>query len=350
MRDKKRILIVGAFGFTTNQLDGQTVKTRNIKDLIIKNGDFQVYQFDTLEVKRNPLGLFLFLWRLMQCHTLILIPCLNNLTYIFPVVFYLSKIFRYEIIHICIGGWQIEYFKGNKQFRSHRLQCNLTKKIKAILPEMMDVDQKLKEELNFKNSEYFPNFRFFETNTKHKEQCSNDFRLVFMARINKKKGYPTVFKFAESARNLHLNLTIDFYGPIEHEDKEDFLKQLERHKDIVTYKGILQPQNIQSVLNEYDLMLFPTTYYTEGFPGTVLDAYIAGLPVIATNWKYAQEFIDNGLTGYIVPFEHCQDEFDKRIIELYNDRDKLRRMKNAAQHKSLLYSANTAWSVLSKYL
>ena len=98
MRDKKRILIVGAFGFTTNQLDGQTVKTRNIKDLIIKNGDFQVYQFDTLEVKRNPLGLFLFLWRLMQCHTLILIPCLNNLTYIFPVVFYLSKIFRYLLL------------------------------------------------------------------------------------------------------------------------------------------------------------------------------------------------------------------------------------------------------------
>lgn len=34
---QKNILIIGYFGYVTNQLDGQTIKTRNVFDLIKRN-------------------------------------------------------------------------------------------------------------------------------------------------------------------------------------------------------------------------------------------------------------------------------------------------------------------------
>ena len=346
----KRILIVGAYGYFCNHLDGQTVKTRNVHKLVEERFDGKVYGFDTLKIRRNPLLLFVLLWQLVRCDTLILIPCLNNLTYFFPLTYYLSKIFRYDIIEICIGGWQIEYFNGNERFKPHKLQMDLSKKIKVFLPEMKDIDEKLKSGFEFKNSEYFPNFRFFNPNIPLKKNNSNEFRLVFMARINKKKGYDTIFDFADHIRGKYNNIKIDFFGPIEDGDKKGFMSLVEWNQDIVSYKGILQPENIHKTLCLYDLMLFPTTYYTEGFPGSILDAYIAGIPVIATEWMHSHEFIDDGQTGYIVPFGDCLKEFESKILELYRDREKLNYMKQAAYKKCGLYSADAAWSILSKYI
>ena len=48
-------------------------------------------------------------------------------------------------------------------------------------------------------------------------------------------------------------------------------------------------------------MLFPTYWHGEGFPGVIVDAYVAGLPVIASDWNFNEEFIEDGVTGVVVP-------------------------------------------------
>ena len=349
--NNKRILVLGAFGYFNGHLDGQTIKTRNTYELIKQNYKGKVDYFDTLKVRKNPLLLFTMLVKIIRCDTIIMLPCLNNLTYLFPMIYYMSKIFCFKIIHICIGGWQIEYFKGNERFTDHKKQLELTRRIKAILPEMKRVNEELKSEFALSNTEYLPNFRFFEIDgTPINRSFHDGLKLVYMARINKKKGYKTIFDFVESIRNSDLKISVDFYGPIEEADKEDFMSLVSQYSNRVEYKGVLQPKDIKDTLSEYDLMLFPTTYYTEGFPGTILDAYIAGIPVLATNWKHAHEFIDDGETGFIVPFDNCQEDFNNRIKELYSDKERLTKMKSLAQKKSLCYSAEEAWNVLSKYL
>ena len=49
---------------------------------------------------------------------------------------------------------------------------------------------------------------------------------------------------------------------------------------------------------KYFALLFPTHYEGEGFAGTLIDAYSAGVPVIASEWKYNSEVV-NGDVGYI---------------------------------------------------
>ena len=344
-----KIFVLGAFGYSNNQLDGQTIKTRNVYELIKERRGGIVKRFDTLDVRKKPWRVFLLLYHLITCRTLVLLPCLNNITYVFPAVFILSKLFRYEIVSICIGGWQVEYFQGNETFRDHPLQLKYSKAIKAFLPEMMKVDSDLKKQLGFTNTEVFPNFRIFELK-KIAADSDASIKLVYLARINKKKGYPAIFELAEILRADGIPFTVTFYGQIADDDRDDFHERLREHADYVTYGGALKPVDIQDTLSKYDLLLLPTQYYTEGFPGSILDAYIAGIPVIVTEWKHAHEFVKDGETGFVVPFENGLDEMVTKVKQLDNDRELLRQMKHRAQEEARKYSEDAAWTVLKKYL
>ena len=344
-----KIFVLGAFGYSNKQLDGQTIKTRNVYNLIKEKRVGCVAKLDTLDIRKKPWLVFTLVYHLLTCRTLVILPCLNNITYIFPVVFILSKLFRYEIVSICIGGWQVEYFMGNEKFKAHPLQLKYSKAIKAFLPEMVKVENDLMEMFGFTNTEVFPNFRKFELK-EIPTGSSAALRLVFMARINKNKGYPAVFELSDRLKDVGIKYSITFYGQIAEEDNADFNSLLQQHADTIGYGGALNPDSIQKTLSQYDILLLPTQYYTEGFPGSILDAYIAGIPVIVTEWKHSHEFVKDGETGFIVPFKDGMDDMVGKVKLLNNDRERLLQMKYRAQEEAKRYSENAAWNVLKKYL
>lgn len=345
------ILVIGAFGYLNNKMDGQTIKTREIYKMLCEHYLGKVYQFDTLKVKqsKNFFLLFDLFWKLLHSDTIIIAPASHSMSTLYPWLYYLSFILRFKIILICVGGWQVEFFLGGHGYTPHPKELKISRKIKAFLPEMKNVNDYLINKLNFNNTEVFPNFRYV-ADFKPSIQESYPFKVVFMARVHIMKGYDTIFAFSEYVKKHHLDIIIDFYGQIEPVNKKDFLDKLNNHSDIVKYHGALKPENIHTTLSSYDVLVLPTKYYTEGFPGSILDAYISGIPVIATEWKHSHEFIEHGKTGFIVPFGDCQKQFNQRIIELYEDPDLLRMMKNFAKEKSKEYSSDTAWKIISKYL
>lgn len=345
----KNILVVGAFGYHNNSLDGQSIKTRNVYNLIKEKSNSRLDFFCTSLAKRRPHRAVILLWKLLWADKVVLIPCRNNITYTFPVIYLIGKFVKYDIIHICIGSFHKDYFLGLNGLRAHRLQLLLSKRILAFLPETTSVNNCLINELGFKNTEILPNFRPIPTIPEPTHNCTGTLKLVFMARIQKMKGYDIVFEFAKYAEIKRLNLAIDFYGQIEKEEATDFLQKV-KESSVVEYKGYLRPEQITNTLCQYDILLLPTRYYMEGFPGTVLDAYIAGIPVIVTEWINSHEFVKNGETGYIVDFENPQDMFNQCIIDLYNDRDLLYILKKRARKECFKYSKQYAWSILSKYL
>lgn len=55
--------------------------------------------------------------------------------------------------------------------------------------------------------------------------------------------------------------------------------------------------NSVDVLKNYFVLLFPTRFYTEGIPGTIIDAYAAGVPVVSAKWESFTDIIIDGVTG-----------------------------------------------------
>jgi glycosyltransferase involved in cell wall biosynthesis len=293
---ENKILIIGYFGYETNQLDGQTVKTRNVYELLKKHEkEFgSVLYYDTQKFRYNKTSIIDLFRSVSKCNYLILIPARNNLTYLFPILFVLSKIFKYNIIHIGVGGWQKEYFE------KHNIQRWMAKNIAANLLQNKLTVSDLKKKFGFNNAEVIPNYRIHNHLPNLSSNSDEDFlRIVFMSRINKKKGLNIIFKIAEYYTNINpQKITIDLYGPIETIDEDYFFEQIEKHS-LTKYHGILQTENIYTTLENYDILILPTQYYTEGFPGAILDAYIAGIPVLVSNWKHANEFVENGVSGFI---------------------------------------------------
>ena len=73
-------------------------------------------------------------------------------------------------------------------------------------------------------------------------------------------------------------------------------------------------------------MLFLTYWKAEGFPGTLIDAFSSGLPVIATNWNYNFDILTNGKTGYMVNIKE-PNQVSEKLLEIYKTQKKLIEMK-----------------------
>lgn len=338
---RKKILVFGYFGYVTNQLDGQTVKTRAIYNLLRAKSQSDVTFADSQEFRHNFKSIIGFLKDIIRCDKLLWLPAQNNLKYLFPAIWVMSKIFRFDIIYIVVGGWLSVFLEGMPFHRSK------LKGIKAILLENKLSVKELQSKYGFENLDVIPNFR--EVATKPEiEEYKGPLKLVFMARVNKMKGLDTIAEVAERLKGQ--DITIDIYGPILADDEQYFKTELIDRYPSINYCGVLQPDKIYDTLVEYDVMLFPTHYYTEGFPGSIMDAYRSAVPVIATDWKHAREFVVDGLSGYIVNFEKPVDEMVGAINHLDSYRQQLYEMKQAAYKESLKYTPDESWRILEKYL
>ena len=99
----------------------------------------------------------------------------------------------------------------------------------------------------------------------------------------------------ENQYKFHLNI----WGPIEEEFRDEFEEMIEKYPQDFSYKGTVNYNMSVETLTDHIALLFPTYWKGEGFPGTIIDAYAAGLPVIATDWNANSELIGNFKTGWV---------------------------------------------------
>lgn len=328
----RRILVLGYFGYVTNQLDGQTVKTRDVCRLVAERcPSRRVSHFDTQRLHASRLTALTMLWQVCRCGTLVYLPANDNLKYIFPLLFVLSRLLRFRIHYFVVGGWLSDFI------RDMPLHVAMLRRIEGIHVETRRLREALRANYAFPNVDIFPNFRFFDFTPPQRTDSSATLRLVFMARIMQEKGIDWLMALARHIAAQGEDITLTFYGQIDPKDRDAFLAAVRRHP-FVTYRGALAPEDIYRTLSHYDALLLPTHFYTEGLPGSIVDAYIAGLPVVVTRWQNAEEFVEEGRTGFIIPFEDGQQALIERVMYLHTHRDRLAQMQAHALEKRKEFS------------
>ncbi len=135
-------------------------------------------------------------------------------------------------------------------------------------------------------------------------------RFVYIGRIVEAKGMRVM---AAAAAGLPDGLTIDVYGPWGNDLPRDLF---EPHANI-RYHGPLLPEAIIPTFQQYDASLLPTHYIGEGYPGAILESYLAGVPVITTRWRAIPEIVDETV-GILVEAESV-DALRDGMIRLAND-------------------------------
>jgi glycosyltransferase involved in cell wall biosynthesis len=259
---------------------------------------------DTFNWSKRPAILFGLLWNLLtkKWH-FVLISASSISTY---RLLRLIGMFRPSLLskttYLVIGG----YFPEG--IRSKYFDWRVYDNLKGIIVQGKQLRVMLEKYSQLSNILVLPNFKDFPKKKFYRrENNDNIFNFVFVGRISEGKGIIEILKAREILRKGEFKFKIDFFGPVE----EDF----QLNSNVSTYCGFLDFQGSAeqsySRLAEYDCLLFPTYWKGEGFPGVIIDAFVAGLPVIATDWNMNRELIEDNVNGFIIEPKNANALADK---------------------------------------
>lgn len=326
----KRVCVIGHFAKGKELLNGQTVKTKIVTKEIIKTlGKNEVSCMDTCG------GIRALRYVPRQCinalkhhKNVIIMPAENGLRVFAPILVVLNTFFHRKLHYVVIGGW-ISQFLQKKKVLSFFL-----KKFDALYVETDSMKIALQKE-GFNNIIVVPNCKELIILKPEELVCENSepFKLCTFSRVMKEKGIEiavNAVKKINAAENREI-FTLDIYGQID-DNQIDWFNSLQKSfPEYIQYKGRVSFDKSTEVLKQYYALLFPTFYEGEGFAGTLIDAMAAGVPVIASDWKYNSEIIQDGTTGMIIK-NNLQDS----LYEIKENVDLWKRMKrnclDAASH------------------
>lgn len=321
---KYKIGICGHFGGDKEFLDGQTIKTKAWKNALEEVTATEVKCVDTYNWRAKKLNLFKECINLSKdCEHVIIMPARPGIKVILPIFIFGKAIFRCKVHYIVIGGWIAEYLQENKWL------WKLSKMLDGIYTEGKIVLKKL-ELLDIKRVNYLPNFK----NIKPLDMKEIDFdikspyKVCTLSRVIKEKGIKDAIDVIKkiNTESNEIIYTLDIYGPIDKNYEEEFETIKETLPDYIKYKGAVPSNKTVDILKDYFMLLFPTRYPGEGLPGTILDAYAAGLPVVASKWDSYSDIIDENETGIVYKLYDIKD-FKNKMENISREPMKIIMMK-----------------------
>ena len=141
--------------------------------------------------------------------------------------------------------------------------------------------------------------------------------VITVTRMTREKGIPTLLKAAALVHRTHPDVRFLLVGPRESEGPHAITQaEVDEHAPYVVATGLRS--DVPALLRSADVFAFPTEY-REGVPRVLLEAALAGLPIVSTNMPGCCEVIRDGWSGFLVP-PHAPDRLAARIIELLRDR------------------------------
>jgi len=213
--------------------------------------------------------------------------------------------------------------------------------------------KKALESMGFQNILVMPNCK--ELNVLHAEDLiypqTEPYKLCTFSRVMKEKGIEDAV-FAVKKINEQLGRTVytlDIYGQVDAEQTEWFEQVQQAFPDYVCYGGTVSFEKSVEVLRDYFALLFPTRFYTEGIPGTVIDAYAAGIPVVSAKWESFSDIVDDGKTGVGYEFENA-DALTDALMKILENKEAFLAMKRECLEKSKLFVPDKAIEVMTQEL
>jgi glycosyltransferase involved in cell wall biosynthesis len=171
-------------------------------------------------------------------------------------------------------------------------------------------------------TKYFPNNRIFisqnltsptiETTFSYLNKGSNNFKVIFISRISRKKNLHLIF---EILRNFNYIIQFDVYGPIEDKEYFNYCHKIFSSfpKNIsYNYKGTVDSKSVVELFKDYHVFLFPTL--SENFGHVIFESLSASTPVVTSDnvpWD-----LDTNRAGFNIKSQNV-DSYVNAIKNLY---------------------------------
>lgn len=295
----RKVTIIGKFDTANGVSDGQAVKTNIVAEELERYyGIENVSRLSSYGWRKNPIKLFVkSIFAVLTSENVMFLTDEGGIK-VFPRLLLLANTRgKCKLHYYVVGGWLSKYLdKSTTAVRDLQKLDAIYVEIPAMLREL--------EERGFTNGMLVNKFRRM-TPVKREDielRPSAPYKLCYFSRVMKEKGIEECIESVKLAnkRAGFVKYTLDIFGSVNESYIEVFEEQKKAFPSFINYKGIVDFQRSTQVLKDYFAMLFPTFYTSEGYPNAVVDAFAAGLPVVATRWNYNEEIIHNHEDGILV--------------------------------------------------
>ena len=341
-----RVSVIGYHAKRKPLHDGQTVKTQQLtKALQDCYGSERVNEVDMQGCVKHP---FTFLWSYFKAcrnsENVIILPAYGALK-VFPFLCVLFRKKGTRLFYDVIGGWLGNFIKKRSLLR------NVLKRFDGIWVETTCIKNDLNTQ-GFENITIVPNFKELSIlDPKDLHESTTPIHLCVFSRIIEIKGIEDGIRAIRevNTKKQEVVYTLDMYGPIDKIYTERFNALKETLPDYIKYCGCVEADKSTETLKKYDALLFPTRYEGEGHPGTIIDAYSAGLPVISAKWHSYSDFVEEGITGLGYE-QYNSDKLIELLEQIAETPNVLNKMRKDCLKKATQYSAKTVIRTIEKIL
>ncbi|MBR4721084.1 MAG: glycosyltransferase family 4 protein [Clostridia bacterium] len=293
----KKIMLIGAFGNGTPTTSGQIIRTNiTYNELIKRYGKKNVLAVNTSESRIKCLAKLV--WHLFRVKDIMVILSSNGMRVMYPILEKTAKLFGKKVLNSVVGGTIKPILRAYPKCREAMKSFNVNW---VQLPDMV----KELEADGIYNGEVLPNAKPLKlvTAEEMKPVSNPPYKFCTFSRISKEKGIEDAIEAVKKMNENGVIATLDIYGAPDENYIKDFEKIMSEVPKYITYCGVAEYDKTSDLLKDYYMLLFPTTFDGEGFPGTLIDAMFAGLPVIATDWRHNGAVITDGQTGYLYDYK-----------------------------------------------
>lgn len=308
------VCVVGNFGENDNLTDGQGIKTLELyRALVRRYGTDEVCRVNLYKKNKVVLALKL-LVNLIRCQNMIVLVSVNGRKTVIPLLAAFNKVFRRRIFHSLIGSTTHKTLEENPNLRGcyNSLAGNWSE---------TSTEKKLLEDLGLTNVTVVKNFKHLQI-LAPEQLCYTEeapFRLCTFSRVEAKKGIPNIVRAVNEVnrRRGKTVYTLDIYGKVEDHYLEEFEELKKEFGEAVRYMGVVDFDKSVETIRPYYMLVFPTRYYTEGIPGTILDAMAAGVPILSAHWESCYDVMTPEI-GLIYDFDDDEALFSALEYALEN--------------------------------
>ena len=345
MKDKKILVICH---ITNSNCNGQVAKTKDTIFYLRNHGfEVDVLNYGKLNIFQK---VFISKKKIKQHDKIIIMPGGKNALFFYARL--IQKYKKQNAHYLVVGGWVLSLLSEKKYSR----KIKLLKKFKGIYFQ----NKRVKDEFykhGFTNvfdiSNYSLRTRITEEElgNRLKNLCAtNSFNFCYFARVERSKGVllacDAIKKISKEFPDYHISF--DIYGEVKDILLLKELNKISESHSFIKYRGVLTGDDVILKLSHYFCMLFPTFYKGEGTPHTIIESFMAGLPVIASNWAYNCEIVNDKKTGIIFNFEN--NGLYEAIKFVLHNKDLIITMSKNCYRESLRYSIDKSLGVLIKNL
>ncbi|MCY4485050.1 MAG: glycosyltransferase family 4 protein [Spirochaetaceae bacterium] len=210
------------------------------------------------------------------------------------------------------------------------MRCDL------VFVQTRELLNRFRQHVNFR---WFANTRDLRPPSAEAPQAVS--RLVFISQLRREKGLQETL---EACRDLPTHCQLNVFGP---PMPDTDMSLFDGSKAV--YRGALNAHEVPGVLLQHDVLLLPTYWKSEGYPGIVLEALQCGRPVITTWWRCVPEVVEDGKSGLLVE-PRSAPSVREAIHRLANDPDLYRTLCKGARERGEFFRSGPWYDQMAKEL